>query len=120
MIAQFGFDSLAFVKRLSAGGWDARQAEALAEALTANAFNEIATRSDLDGLEGRLKSELDGLEGRLRSELDGLEGRLRSEAQADKAELKGDIKDLDLRLTLRMGMMFGATIAILGTLITLS
>ncbi|MEA3012347.1 MAG: Coiled-coil protein 90-like [Sphingomonadales bacterium] len=109
MIAQFGFDSLAFVKRLSAGGWDARQAEALAEALTANAFNEIVTRPDLDGLEGRL-----------RSDLDGLESRLRSEAQAIKAELKGDIKDLDLRLTLRMGVMFGATIAILGTLITLS
>ena len=98
MIAQFGFDSLAFVKRLSAGGWDAHQAEALAEALTANAFNEVATRRDLDELEGRL----------------------RSEAQANKAELKGDIKDFDLRPTLRMGVMFGATIAILGTLITLS
>jgi hypothetical protein len=97
MIAQVGFDSLAFVKRLSAGGWDARQAEALAEALTANAFNEIVTRPDLDGLESRL----------------------RSEAQAIKTEFKGDIKDLELRLTLRMGVMFGATIAILGTLITL-
>ncbi|HEV7658934.1 MAG TPA: hypothetical protein VGO55_03725 [Allosphingosinicella sp.] len=97
-IAQFGFDSLAFVNRLSAGGWDARQAEALAEALTANAFNEIVTRPDLEGLETRLKSEV----------------------QAVKTELKGEIKDLELRLTIRMGMMFGATIAILGAVTTLT
>ena len=47
MAAQYVFDTLAFVKRLSAAGMESRQAEALAEALTAHAFDELATKSDL-------------------------------------------------------------------------
>jgi hypothetical protein len=76
MMARFGFDTLAFVKRLSAAGMNARQAAALAEALTDHAFTEVATKADL--------------------------------------------KELELRLTMRMGVMFAATIAILGTLTALS
>lgn len=87
MIAQFGFDTLAFVKRLAAAGMDTRQAEALAEGLTQHAFDTLATKSDLQETELRLRTE---------------------------------IKELELRLTIRMGAMNGATIAILGTLITLS
>lgn len=82
---QFSFDTLAFVKRLSAAGWDTRQAEALAEALTGNAFDELATKSDLRELGASLRSEM---------------------------------KELALRLTIRMGAMNAATIAILGALIT--
>jgi hypothetical protein len=58
MTAQFAFDTLAFVKRLSAAGMEARQAEALAEALTAHAFDDLVTKSDL-------KSGLQDLELRL-------------------------------------------------------
>ncbi|HEX8126119.1 MAG TPA: hypothetical protein VF548_11100 [Allosphingosinicella sp.] len=55
---------------------ESRQAEALAEALTAHAFDELATKHDL--------------------------------------------KDLELRLTMRMGGLAAVTIAILGALITLN
>ncbi|HLL31031.1 MAG TPA: hypothetical protein VK403_08550 [Allosphingosinicella sp.] len=58
MTAQFAFDTLAFVKRLSAAGMEARQAEALAEALTAHAFDDLVMKSDL-------KSALQELELRL-------------------------------------------------------
>jgi hypothetical protein len=78
MMAQLAFDTLAFVKRLSAAGMNARQAEAMAEALTEHAFTDLATKSDL--------------------------------------------KDLELRLTLRTGAMIAAstalTVGILGALIT--
>jgi hypothetical protein len=78
MTAHFAFDTLAFVKRLSAAGMQTRQAEALAEALTAHAFDDLATKADL--------------------------------------------KDLELRLTMRMGAMSAAsaalTVAILGALIS--
>ena len=80
MTAQFAFDTLAFVKRLSAAGMDARQAEALAEALTSHAFDELATKSDL----------------------------------------KTALQELELRLTVRMGALSAATVAILAALITLS
>lgn len=54
MVVQPIFDSLGFVKRLSAAGMNTRQAEALAEALTVHAFAELATKSDLNELELRL------------------------------------------------------------------
>ena len=80
MTAQFAFDTLAFVKRLSAAGMEKRQAEALAEALTVHAFTDLATKADL--------------------------------------------KDLELRLALRMGAMTAAsaalTVAILGALISIN
>ena len=76
MMAQLSFDTLAFVKRLAAAGMNARQAEAMAEALTEHAFTDLATKADL--------------------------------------------KELELRLTIRMGVMNAATIAILGALITFS
>jgi hypothetical protein len=79
-MATFGFDTLAFVKRLSAAGMESRQAEALAEALTAHAFDDLATKSDL----------------------------------------KNALQDLELRLTIRLGALSAATVAILGALITLN
>ncbi|MEA3042083.1 MAG: hypothetical protein QOC65_1572 [Sphingomonadales bacterium] len=51
---RLAFDTLAFVKRLSAAGMNARQAEAMAEALTEHAFTDLATKSDLKDLELRL------------------------------------------------------------------
>jgi hypothetical protein len=80
MMAQPGFDTLAFVKRLAAAGMDSRQAEALAEALTAHAFDDLVT----------------------------------------KPYLEGALDKLELRLTIRMGVLTAATITILGALITLS
>ena len=58
MTAQFAFDTLAFVKRLSAAGMETRQAEALAEALVDGAFNNLATKADLRELELRLTHNL--------------------------------------------------------------
>lgn len=54
MMAQAGFDTLAFVKRLAAAGMNIRQAEALAEALAVHAFTDLATKADLKELELRL------------------------------------------------------------------
>mgnify|MGYP003576205265 CR=1 FL=1 len=94
MVAQPIFDTLGFVKRLSAAGMNAGQAEALAEALTLHAFEELATKSDLRELELRLT-----------------------------ARLESEIKGLELRLMLRMGSMIAAstalTVAALGALIAL-
>lgn len=58
MMAQAGFDTLAFSKRLSAAGMEVRQAEALAEALAETAFEDLATKADLRDLENRLTASL--------------------------------------------------------------
>jgi hypothetical protein len=111
--AQLSFDTLAFVKRLSAAGMDSRQAEVLAEALNEIVFDKLATRSDLKETELGLRSDLKEMEARLRAELKELEARLRAE-----------LKELELRLTNsltgRMGAMTAATVAVLGALVTLT
>lgn len=58
MTAQFAFDTLAFVKRLTESGMAKRQAEALAEALTAHAFDELVTKPHLDGALDKLELRL--------------------------------------------------------------
>lgn len=111
--AQLSFDTLAFVKRLSAAGMDSRQAEALAEALNEIVFDKLATRSDLKETELGLRSNLKETELMLRSDLKEMEARLRAE-----------LNELELRLTNsltgRMGAMTAATVAVLGALVTLT
>ena len=113
MVAQLSFDKLAFVKRLSAAGMDAQLAEVLAEALDEMVFDTLATKSDLSELGVSLRSEIKELETSLRSEIKELEMSLRSE-----------MKQLELRLTnsltVRLGAMIAAAVAIIGTLNGLS
>jgi hypothetical protein len=85
--AQYAFDTLAFVKRLSAAGMDTPHAEALAEALVDGAFNNLATKADLRELQSATNADLRELEHRLTN-----------------------------KLTVRMGAMTAATIAIIGAL----
>ena len=91
MTAQYAFDTLAFVKRLSAAGMDTPHAEALAEALVDGAFNNLATKADLRELQLATNADLRELEHRLTN-----------------------------KLTVRMGAMTAATIAIIGALKILS
>jgi hypothetical protein len=65
MAAQLAFDTLAFVKRLSAAGMETPQAEALAEALVDSAFNNLATKADVQELRLATKADLRELELRL-------------------------------------------------------
>jgi hypothetical protein len=100
MIAQFGFDTLALVKRLSAAGMDPRQAEAVAETLNDTAFDALATRSDLH----EVRSEIREVELRLRSEMKDLELRL--------------INTLTSRIGAAIAASTALTVAILGALIS--
>lgn len=57
-------DTLGYVKRLEAAGFERRQAEAQAEALRDEMIPQLATRLDLDRLGDRLSSEMTALNGR--------------------------------------------------------
>lgn len=76
-MAAVAFDALAFVKRMQSAGMEPRQAEALSEALSTVALDQVVTINLLD---------------------------IR-------------LRELEQRLTIRMGAMTAATITILGALI---
>jgi predicted HicB family RNase H-like nuclease len=98
MTAQYAFDTLAFVKRLSAAGMETPHAKALAEALVDSAFDNLATKSDLRELQAATKADLRELQA------------------ATDAKLRELEHSLTNKLTVRMGAMTAATIAIIGAL----
>jgi hypothetical protein len=77
------FDAHAFVKRLAAAGVPEAQAEIHAQVFAEVVVENLATKEDLLTSEQRLRSDI-----------------------------RADMKDLELRLTLRFGTMLAAAVAI--------
>ena len=97
------FDTLEFVKTLTASGVAAPHAEAIARAHAKSmgdlVGNDLATKSDLKVLRAEIKSELDGLRSEIkaqlvsqRSEFKADNDSLRSELKADNASLRSELK----------------------------
>ncbi|MEA3053438.1 MAG: hypothetical protein QOG72_2341 [Sphingomonadales bacterium] len=101
MNARIAFDTHAFVKRLEAAGMSVPQAEALADAMGDIVLQSITTKADLREVDLGLRAEMKELSASLRAEMN---------------EFRKELKDLELRLTLRMLGMTAATIAILASL----
>jgi hypothetical protein len=62
-------DTLAFAKKLKAAGADDRLADAIVEGITAADTSELATKSDLAGVENTLRYEIKDLEHTLRGDI---------------------------------------------------
>jgi hypothetical protein len=99
------FDTLAYMKRLEAGGIDRAQAEAHAEAVNDYLRPDLATKDDIAALRTELRSEMQ---------------LLRSEAHADMAGLEqrmvGAISTLRQDIATREARLIGVIAAMLGVL----
>ena len=94
------FDTHAFVKSLTGAGMPEDQAEILAKGQS-DLYERLVTR---EYFEFTLKHELE---------------KLRAELETTKTELKRDIKEMEHKLTIRLGAMLTIGITILGALFTL-
>jgi hypothetical protein len=112
MNARVAFDTHAFVKRLEAAGMSVTHAEALADAMGEIVLQSIVTKTDLREVDLGLRAEMKELSASLRGEMNELSAALRGEMN----ELRKELKNMELRLTLRMGAMLVFVIAILTTL----
>ncbi|HUJ77001.1 MAG TPA: hypothetical protein VL359_19200 [bacterium] len=97
MRTPIAFDTHAYVKKLVAAGMPEAQAEVQAEALGDLALTHLATKQDLSDLEQRMDTRFK-------------EAALQTDAR---------LKELELRLTLRLGAMPAAAVAIVVALIKL-
>lgn len=89
------FDTLALARKLEAAGFPAAQAEALVDVIRdiqMAALSDLATRQDVRDV---------------RTDLDAL-----------KVATKADIRDLEQRLTIRVGGMLVVAVAVLAGLMT--
>jgi protoporphyrinogen oxidase len=134
------FDTLEFVKRLKAANFSEAQAEAMAEAIAAVVTDQLATKADLQDLRRELGSDINelrrqleaGLEaGRrdleavrrnLETQIETLRRDLEAQNEAvrrDVAELRREIKESEYRVTIRLGGMLAAAIAVVAALVKL-
>jgi hypothetical protein len=88
-MSAIAFDTHAFVKRLTGAGMPEPQAEALADEQKRLLDDQIATKRDLE------------------------------DVRRDIAEVRRDIREAEQRLTIRLGVMLAAAVAILGALVSL-
>jgi predicted transcriptional regulator len=98
------FDTQKFVETLTAAGLPETQAKAISSAFREAANAEFATKSDLRDLELVIKTEM---------------RELRDELKGDIRDLKSDMRELELRMTIKLGAMQAIGIGMLAAILKL-
>jgi len=104
MSPAIAFDTLVYAKKLKSVGFTEAQAEALAESQAQLIESRLATKQDIE---------------LVRRDMKELETSLKRDMKALDVSLKRDIKEIEMRLTIRMGILIAASIAIVATLVKL-
>ena len=135
------FDTLAYSKRLIAAGFTQRQAEIQADTLKEIIDEKIASKRDLKELDVNLSRDIKELEVALKTDMKELEVALKTDMKELEVALKSDIeekhvslkrdmkemeittksslKELEMKLTIKLGGMMAAAIAIVAVLVKL-
>ncbi len=122
------FDTHRAFQALTDVGFSERQAQALID-VGGEGYGALATKSDLKALEQATKADLKALEQATKADLKALEqatkADLKALEQATKADIaavrevmatKADLKDLELRITLRLGALIVGAAGVLAVL----
>jgi hypothetical protein len=106
------FDTLQFVQTLKESGFDEKQAEGMTKALrNAQDQTETVTKSDQKELEMTLANEMQSMRTELKTEMQSL----RAEMQVIRAEMQA----AEYRMTIKLGAMLGASIALMAGIMKL-
>lgn len=101
----YAFDTLKFTQRLEQVGVGREQAEAHAELARDMILADVATKADLVALETALKTEI-------RTEITGV----KAEIGTMKKEFEGSLRELELRMTVKLGAIIAAAAAAVAAL----
>jgi len=113
------FDTLKFAKRLKEGGFTDQQAETLAQAEAEFIEQNLTTKRDLKDLEIAVKRDVKELEVALKRDIEELRGGVRRDIEALRADLKRDMKELEYRMTIKLGAMLAVAVGAMATLVKL-
>jgi hypothetical protein len=101
------FDTHAVVKDLVAAGFTEQQAEAQVQALLRLVHEQFATKRDVEDIRRDIADA--------RREI----GDVRRETESLRVEMKRDIKDAEMRITIRMGTMLVVLVGVLTAIMKL-
>ncbi len=110
------FDTLKFAKRLKDAGFTEQQAEALAAAEAEFVEENLATKRDIAEVKrdiAEIRREIKELEVSLRRDIKELEIAFKQ----DIAELKRDMKDIEYRMTIKLGAMLMVAVGAMAALV---
>ncbi len=108
----YAFDTLKFTQRLEQVGVGREQAVAHAELARDMILADVATKADLTALETALKSEITAVRTDTRTDA----SNLRAELQIFKREFEGSLRELELRMTVKLGAIIAAAVAVVAAL----
>jgi hypothetical protein len=124
------FNALKYTQELEKAGFSREQAETSVRVLIDVMNENFATKPDLKELELAVGADMKGLEAGLRSEMKELGTELRSEMKEIESSLRSDmkalelstvtaIKELDYKLTIKLGTMLTVAVGVMTALIKL-
>ena len=103
------FDTLKAATRLrEEAGFDEKQATALVQTFADRGVENLATREELAAVRGEITV--------LRGDLENTELALRGDMEKNVASLRGDMHKLEQRMTMRLGTVIAAGVAIVVAL----
>jgi hypothetical protein len=105
------FNALKYTEELEKAGFTRAQAEASLKLLVDTMNENFATKADFK----ELKWEMQSVETRLDSKILALDSKFESKFQS----LESSIKEMEYKLTIKLGTMMALSIGITGTLVTL-
>lgn len=108
----YAFDTLKFTQRLEQVGVGRDQAVAHAELARDMILADTATKADLAALETALKAEITGVRTDTRADV----SNLRTDIQTMKREFEGSLRELELRITVKLGAIIAAAVAAIAAL----
>ena len=123
------YNALKYTQNLEAAGFSRTEAEAtihmVLETMDDNfatkhdlKFSEHVLRTDMQGMELALRSDMKEMEQSIRSDMKAMEQSIRSDMKAMELSLRHEMREMEARLTLKMGGMIVASIAIMEYLKT--
>ena len=118
MQPQPAFDTHAFVKNLTGAGMPEDQAEILAKGQS-DLYERLVTKEYLEQKLGTLELTLRNELEKLRAELKNDSEKLRAELEQKFNQQEAALREMEYKLTIRLGAMLTIGITILGALFTL-
>ena len=112
------FDTHRAVKKLTGAGFSEGQAEALIDAV-GDEHEALATKADMLAVRADLREEVSALRAELKEDITALRAERNEDVTSVLTEintLRSDMQSLELRMTLRLGGLVAAGVAILAVL----
>jgi hypothetical protein len=117
-VSAIAFDTLKFAKRLKEAGFTEQQAEALAAAEAELIEQNLATKRDITDIKrdiADVKRDIKELEVTLRNDMKQLDVKI----EQIRSDVARDLKDVEYRMTIKLGTMMVVAVAAMATLVKL-